>query len=126
MKLLDSNIVIYSAAPENEWLRKWLEIKDYAISQISKVEVLGYHLLAAAERRDLGAFLEASLIVPLSDSIADRAIALRQQRKIGLADSLIAATALEGDWELITRNVNDFDWIEGLRWINPFESEQAK
>lgn len=122
MRLLDSNIVIYATQPENEWLRKWLEAEPFVISQISRVEVLGYHGLAEDERRDLGDFLAASAIVPLDEAAANRAIALRQQRKIALADALIAATALKTDCELVTRNVDDFRWITGLRLVNPFDS----
>lgn len=122
MRLLDSNIVIYATQPENEWLRKWLEAEPFVISQISRVEVLGYHRLSDDEQRDLAGFLEASTIVPVSDAVADRAIALRQQRNVGLADALIAATALEADWELVTRNVDDFRWIAQLRLLNPFDS----
>ena len=43
MRLLDSNIIIYATDPENEWLRIWLEAEPFAISQISQIEVLGYH-----------------------------------------------------------------------------------
>jgi predicted nucleic acid-binding protein len=49
------------------------------------------------------------------------AIALRQQRKMSLADSILAATALENDLELVSRNVDDFKWIAGLRLVNPFD-----
>ncbi len=126
MRLLDSNIVIYATLPENEWLRKWLESEPFAISQISRVEVLGYHRLTEDERGDLGKFLAASTIVPLTEAAADRAIALRQRRNVGLADALIAATALEGDWELVSRNVDDFRWIAGLRLVNPFDSLPAQ
>ncbi len=122
MRLLDSNIVIYATQPENEWLRKWLEAEPFVISQISRVEVLGYHGLAEDERRDLGDFLAVPAIVPLDEAAANRAITLRQQRKIALADALIAATALEKDCELVTRNVVDFHWIAGLRLVNPFDS----
>ena len=90
--------------------------------QISRIEVLGYHRLTDVERCDLGEFLAASPIVPLSEGIANKAIVLRQLRNIGLADALIAATALEADWELVSRNVEDFRWIANLRLINPFDT----
>lgn len=51
---------------------------------------------------------------------------LRQQRKIGLADSLIAATAMHQAMPLITRNLSDFSWIPGLHVINPFEDHAAE
>ena len=43
-----------------------------------------------------------------------------------LGDSLIAATALVWDHELVTRNTEDFAWIEGLRVINPFEGREEE
>lgn len=122
MRLLDSNIIIYATLPENEGLRKWLEAEPYVISQISKIEVLGYHRLTEEERGNLEGFLEASTILPLNEAMANRAIAIRQQQKTGLADSLIAAMALELDCELITRNVDDFRRIAGLRLVNPFDA----
>ncbi|PTX98293.1 PIN domain nuclease [Spartobacteria bacterium LR76] len=122
MRLLDSNIIIYATLSENEWLREWLETEPLAVSQISRVEILGYHLLKEEERRDLAGFLDALLVMPITTEITDRAIALRQQRKMGLGDSLVAGTAIETGCELVTRNVEDFRWVEDLRVINPFES----
>lgn len=55
----------------------------------------------------------------MSRDIVDKAIELRRLRKMGLADSLIAATALEHKIPLITRNTSDYDWIEGLDVRNP-------
>jgi toxin FitB len=57
MRLLDSNIIIYATAPENEWLRTWPEAEQFAISQISQIEVLGYHLITPEEIIDLEEFL---------------------------------------------------------------------
>ncbi len=121
MRLLDSNIIIYATLSENEWLREWLESEPLVISQVSRIEVLGYHLLKDEERRDLAGFLDALLVVPITTEIADRAIALRQQRKMGLGDSIVAATAIETGCELVTRNVEDFRWVQGLPVINPFD-----
>ncbi|QEP42990.1 hypothetical protein D5085_07580 [Ectothiorhodospiraceae bacterium BW-2] len=45
------------------------------------------------------------------------------QRKMSLGDAVIAATALEYQQTLATRNIDDFEWIEGLRLINPMEGE---
>jgi toxin FitB len=121
MRLLDSNIIIYATDPENEWLRIWLEAEPFAISQISQIEVLGYHQITPEEITDLQEFVYSSNILPVSDEAANMAIALRQQRKISLADSILAATALENDLELVSRNVDDFKWIAGLRLVNPFD-----
>src|SRR5271166_3186263 len=58
MRLLDSNIIIYATAPENEWLRTWFEVEPFAVSQISQIEVLGYHQITPEEITDLEEFLE--------------------------------------------------------------------
>jgi toxin FitB len=121
MRLVDSNIIIYATAPENEWLRTWLEVEPFAVSQISQIEVLGYHQITPEEITDLEEFLYSSNIVPVTDGATKKAIALRQRRKMSLADSILAATALENDWELVSRNVDDFEWIAELRLVNPFD-----
>ena len=41
---------------------------------------------------------------------------------MGLADAIIAATALVHDLPLVTRNEEDFKHVTGLRVVNPFAS----
>jgi predicted nucleic acid-binding protein len=41
---------------------------------------------------------------------------------MGLADAIIAATALVHELPLATRNEDDFKHVTGLRVINPFAS----
>jgi predicted nucleic acid-binding protein len=48
------------------------------------------------------------------------AVQLRQQRKISLGDALIAGTAIVHGRTLVTRNTDDFAWIDGLALLNPF------
>jgi len=120
MRLLDSNIIIYAADPQGGELRNWLRQFPSSISIISEVEVLGYHLLQPEELTHLRIFLDQIPVIPLTSSIARQAISLRQKQKIGLADALIAATAIELQYPLVTRNVADFKRIEGLHLINPF------
>ncbi|MFL6290977.1 MAG: type II toxin-antitoxin system VapC family toxin [Thermoanaerobaculia bacterium] len=118
--LLDSNIIIYSAQPENEFLRRLIAEKAPAVSAVSYVEVLGYHRLTEVERRYFAAFFAEARILPLSQPVLDEAVRLRQAKKIKLGDSLVAGTALLHDLTLVTRNVDDFIGIDGLRILNPF------
>jgi predicted nucleic acid-binding protein len=60
------------------------------------------------------------VVIPISDEAVNKAIALRQQPKMSPADSILAATASENHWELVSRNVGDFKWIAGLRLV-PFD-----
>ena len=58
-------------------------------------------------------------VLPMSRDITDRSIQLRRQKKMGLADAIIAATALDYKIPLVTRNISDYDWIEDLKLQNP-------
>jgi len=65
-------------------------------------------------------------LFPVTKAIADRwaVLAAQAQRKgmtLANIDGLIAATALEHDLTLVTRNVKDFAGIE-VRLLNPWES----
>ena len=44
-----------------------------------------------------------------------------RERLVALGDALIAATALEHDLDLVTRNADDFKHMPGLNWSNPFD-----
>ena len=120
MRLLDSNIVIAAAAPEAEALRAELAAEPCVISIVTRIEVLGYHRLSAEEESGLIEFLSRVETHALDDSVAARAVTLRQQRKMGLGDAIIAATALVHGLVLVTRNVDDFKHVAGLELHNPF------
>ena len=117
--LLDSNIIIYATHAEHTGLRRFIADNDVAVSAVSYVETLGYHRLSDADRATLVAFFTSAVMLPITPVILDRAVQLRQTRKKSLGDALVAATALVNDRTLVTRNVKDFAWIEGLRLQNP-------
>ena len=60
-------------------------------------------------------------MLPISQNVLDHAVKLRQIRKMTLGDALIAGTAIAYNVPLVTRNIQDFQWIENLELINPFE-----
>ena len=66
-------------------------------------------------------FFDNLTILPINAAIAKRAIILKQQQKMSLGDSLVAATALEYKEPLVTRNTQDFQWISGLSVVNPIK-----
>lgn len=122
MILLDSNILIYLMQKEHEALRQWVLTIQPAYSLISKVEVLGYWNLSATQAQAIAAVLSPMREIALTTRQCEQAINLRQQRKMSLGDALIAATALDHDLPLATRNTKDFDWISGLQLINPMDA----
>ena len=120
--LLDSNILIYGANGENPGLDAILDRTDLAAASVTRIETLGFHRLSEIERAWLETTFERMKILILDDAVAARAIALRQERKMGLADAIIAATALVHDLPLVTRNEEDFKHVTCLRVVNPFAS----
>ena len=117
MFLIDSNIIIYSYS--YEYLRKIIIDSDVYVSEISRVEVLGYHRLTNSEEIYFGAVFELVPILLPDAGIYDKAIEIRRAYNLKLGDSLIAATALQNDLSIYTRNLNDFEKIDGLICINP-------
>ncbi len=68
----------------------------------------------------------ANRILPVTEAIVDRwgilaAEAKRRGAALPVVDGLIAATALEHDLTLLTRNVSDFSGT-GVTILNPWES----
>ena len=120
MRLVDSNILIFAAKPEYPQLKELLEQDDIAVSDISLIEVLGYHGLTADAEDFFSAIFSLVTIIPISDEIRNRAIELRQQRNMKTADAVIAATALLHCTELITRDT-DFNNIPDLIINNPID-----
>jgi len=122
--LLDSNIIIYSAKREYAELRRFMAKNVYSVSAISRIEVLGYYLLATEQHQYLIEFFQAADILRISDAVVTEAVKLRQTRRMGLGDVIVAGTALAHRLTLVTRNTGDFSWIQNLDLINPFESPE--
>jgi len=120
--LLDSNLLIYSANPDSSFLRPLVLNPTNFVSAISQVETLGFYKLTTDDAAYFNSAFTLLGILPVSQSIIMRAIVLRQQRRMSLGDTLIAATALEYNLEVATRNMADFSPVSGLAVYNPFES----
>ena len=122
--LLDSNIIIYSSKREYAELRRFMAKNVYSVSAVSRIEVLGYHLLATEQQQYLIEFFQAADILRISDAVVSEAVKLRQTKRMGLGDAIVAGTALAHRLTLVTRNTEDFSWIQNLDLINPFESPE--
>lgn len=121
MLLLDSNIIIYSYSNQYSYLRNLLVSDRAYVSEISRVEVLGYHKLTPDET---DYFHDVFLLLPTlapDSRIYDTAIEIRKEFNLKLADSLIAATAIEHKLSLYTRNLDDFKKVSRLHCINPIQ-----
>ncbi len=120
MKIFDSNIIIYSSQIEFQFLRPIINQSESYVSEISRLEVLGYHQINLIDKRYFQSLFSLLNIIPIDKNVVELAIDLRQKKKMSVGDSIIASTALLYSYELYTRNVNDFSWIENLTVVNPF------
>ena len=121
--LIDSNAVIdylSGKLPENG--KRFMDnvINEIPnISVITKIEVLGFKTTEKAEQL-LKGFMDDSVITGLTEEIVEQTIEIRKEHKIKMPDAIIAATALIDQMTVITRNVKDFEKIEGLEVIDPY------
>ena len=120
MRLLDSNIIIYATqALHLPQLKSLLASPDSLVSEITRLEALGFHRLSLGDKLFLEETFSTMQVLGIDKAIIDKAIALRQQRKMSAGDAIHAATALLSNLELHTRNMVDFNWIKGLKVVNP-------
>ncbi len=123
--LIDTNVsidYIGESIPDSV-LNKLDEIFDelFYISVINKIELLGFAGITKNEELKFNELIKASVVLGLNDDIVNRTIEIRKKHKIKLPDAIIIATAFENQLILITRNTKDFDKIEGVQIINPFD-----
>jgi predicted nucleic acid-binding protein len=123
--LLDTKILIYSADPADSHCLSYVEREDACIASVTRIEVPGFPRwsnLPGDRARRLEEIVASMIQLQLNDAVIHQAILLRQQRKMTLGDSIIAATALDENLALVTRNLDDFKHIAGLKLINPFDA----
>ncbi len=121
--ILDSNIIIYSIQPSFKFLRDFIALHNSGVSEITRLEVLGYHKISNEDKQVFHLIFDSLELFNMNKSVVEKAISLRQQKSMSLGDSLIAATAIVHNLPLMTRNKADFIHIKELTIINPFENQ---
>lgn len=116
--LIDSNIVIYSSQPDYEYIRRWIQDKNISVSDISRIEVLGYNKLFPEHKQYFSALFRKFETLPIDERIIQKSIEFRQAKKMSLGDAIIAATALTENLPLLTANTKDFGHIKKLDLID--------
>lgn len=120
MKLIDTNILIYSGeAVYAPLLLPLVTDTNNNVSAISHIETLGFHKITPEQIAYFEHVFQILQTIPIDAAIVQRAVAIRQVRRISLGDSIIAATALVHNLEIITRNVADFVGIAGIKVTDP-------
>lgn len=118
--LIDTNILL-------EYLSSLLPTKasnyveniindNFNISIINRIEILGHNSSDVKQET----FLNLANTFQLTKDVEIQTIEIRKSHKIKLPDAIIAATALVHDFTIVTRNIKDFEKIEGLLCINPY------
>ena len=98
--LLDTNIIIYALKGLAN-VRPYFDSKPY-ISEITEIEILGVKDIDEKEMTIRETAIEFCTIMPLTNKIKLRTIAIRRKIKIAIPDSIIAATAIENGFTLVT------------------------
>ncbi len=92
---------------------------NFLISVVVEIEVLTYHEIPD-KMPLIEDFINLATVLQLNQAVKIKTIEIRkQQRKLKLADAIIAATALVNNLVLITNNTKDFDQIQDLVVIDP-------
>ena len=118
MYTLDTNAIIYYL-DEDPTVIPLLEPilgQDMAIfvSVVTELELLSHPGLTEEDMAEIQQLLTSVVIFPLESRLAQLAGALRRQYHLKTPDSVVAATALLTRTTLVTRNIRDFQGIDGL------------
>lgn len=106
--VLDSNICIAYLNGDERVISALFAWKEQGaallISSITVAEVLSYPAIAPHEIADAQSFLRSFISITFDDTLAETAAWLRRVYGIALPDAIIAATALNRDLPLATRD----------------------
>ncbi len=92
-------------------------MNDFSISIVKKIEVLGFDEIPL-KMKIVEEFLSQAELFYIDDKVIEQTISLRKKhKKIKLGDAIIAATAMVNNFTIITRNIKDFQNIEGCNYV---------
>lgn len=106
--VLDTNILIDYLLGVEGARREIRRYEKPAISLVTWMEVLVGAERAEQEEGRLRRFLLRFEVCEITRKVAERAVALRRERRIRLPDAIIWGTAREMGALLVTRNTRDF------------------
>ncbi len=123
--VFDSNILIYHINDQLDRAAERVVLSLFDdpvyISVISRIEILAWKGHSEESRKATNALISTLTEISLDEVIIQSTINIRLNSSVKLPDAIIAASALTLDLPLVTRNMEDFGKIAGLRLINPFE-----
>lgn len=99
--MLDTNVVIYSLGG-NSKITSLIDNTAHFISEISEIELLGFHGLGKQDEKIIKDYLSNVFIIGLNSVIKSQAISLKKDYRLKTIDAIIAASAVHFDLPLIT------------------------
>lgn len=98
--LLDTNILLYALKGLTN-VRLYFDIPP-SISVVTEIEILGVQDIISSEIKIRETVIEYCQVIPITNSIKKKTIGLKRTIKLAVPDALIAATAIEGGFTLVT------------------------
>lgn len=139
MFLLDTNVISeirkIQKGKANKGVEKWffatpldqLFLNDIVLLEVKQGALLSKLKNDPTQSKALNAWVDSELpkqfkgrILPISQEICLKCAELHIPNQRDRHDALIAATALIHNFTVVTRNLKDFDGIDGLQILNPF------
>ena len=123
--IIDTNVWIDALSGKlsaDAFLKITVQASWAGYSAITRLELFGLPGLEDEEEHKIAELLKPFPEIPVDSKIIDRAILVRKNKRIKVPDAIIAATALEKECYLITRNIEDFKGIASLVVIDPHAS----
>ena len=122
--LLDTKLLIDAFAGRSDSVRAITSARTASLewigySSITRLEVLGFPGLNAADEIGLRNLLAQLSEAPIDDAVIERPIKIRKSVRMKIPDAVVAATALVYEANLVTRNTGDFKNIPGVSVLDP-------
>ena len=120
--LIDTNIILYAAVYNDDIAMELLTENNIFISDITEIELLGYHQLSDDEHAVLSDFIATLTVIPVNSVIKQKkAIELRRKFAIKTPDAIIVATALKLGYFLVTadKKLQKIDDLQVIEFQSP-------
>ena len=122
--LIDTNIIIYHFKDEipdhaTAWIDK-IFTSSFNISIITKIEFLGWKDYTPEQYDQASHFVSNANVLSLRQKIVNKTIQLRRQKRIKLADAIIAATCLVKNLYSYYSKYRGFPRYRGFKYNQSF------
>lgn len=99
--MLDTNVIIYSLGGNNK-VTNLINNTAHFISEITEIELLGFHGLGKQDEKIIKDYLSNVFIIGLNSVIKNLAVSFKREYKLKTVDAIIAASAVHFDLPLLT------------------------